>query len=109
MRCPACGVEVEEGADLCLECGEPMVDSPAARVARKDAAVKDAPAKPAPEPKRVQAVSGKGGTAAPEKMTIRGKLSALVPELAPIRCPACGAPTTKARCPADGTRLRDDD
>jgi hypothetical protein len=36
MRCPSCNAAVEDGADLCLECGEPMGDSPAARIARED-------------------------------------------------------------------------
>jgi hypothetical protein len=37
VKCPSCNADVEEGADLCLECGEPMGDSPAARVARAEA------------------------------------------------------------------------
>ena len=36
MKCPACKAEVEDGADLCLECGEPMGDSPAATLARQE-------------------------------------------------------------------------
>src|SRR5437660_1380697 len=36
MKCPSCGVAVEDGADLCLECGEPMGDSPAAKAARAE-------------------------------------------------------------------------
>ena len=36
MKCPSCSAEVEEGADLCLECGEPMGDSPVARAVRSE-------------------------------------------------------------------------
>ena len=36
MKCPSCGAAVEEGADLCLECGEPMGDAPAAKAARAE-------------------------------------------------------------------------
>src|SRR5438309_1318053 len=40
MKCPWCGAGVEEGADLCLECGEPMGESPAAKVARGETVIR---------------------------------------------------------------------
>jgi predicted amidophosphoribosyltransferase len=35
MKCPACGAGVDEGADICLACGEPMSDVPFARAEEK--------------------------------------------------------------------------
>ncbi len=110
MRCPSCGAEVEEGADLCLECGEPMGDSPAARVARaesqpgpaaapSDAAAPRAPMKASAIPSAFTA-------------TVRGKRSARVrddDEREPVRCPGCGIPSKAARCPGCGLPLRTDD
>jgi hypothetical protein len=48
--CPSCNAPVEEGADLCLECGEPMGDSPAAKVARSDHGPPGTPSPGAPKP-----------------------------------------------------------
>src|SRR5262249_17638230 len=120
-----CQAEVEEGADLCLECGEPMGDSPAARVARADSSVA-APGAPAasdatPDPANLgrstaPAKSDAGSvhpSSAPRSTTptVRGTRSPLVGEedRDPIRCPACGTPSRAARCPACGTPLRHDD
>jgi hypothetical protein len=51
MKCPSCGAAVEDGSDLCLECGEPMGESPAAKAARAENVIRapaDAFAKPTP-------------------------------------------------------------
>ena len=42
MKCPSCGAAVEDGADLCLECGEPMGDSPAAKAVRAENVIRPA-------------------------------------------------------------------
>ena len=121
MRCPECGSEIEEGADLCLECGSPLVDTPAARVARKDTSQDKKPttrivtgADPdvAPvTPKELAEKPVKAPFQVPPgaKKTMRAKRSARAEEPEPVRCPACGAPSRAARCPADGTLLRPDD
>ena len=101
MKCPSCGVEVEDGADLCLECGEPMGDSPAAKVARQENVIRPpanaftpSPASAPPKP-------------APATPAARKKWPADEPE--PKRCPGCGAKSHAARCPGCGTKLRSDD
>ncbi len=136
MRCPACGVDVEEGADLCLECGEPMGDGPAARVARAEvsqnaAAPKvgqndPAPSRPTPpsiDPSLKETLRGKRSALNFDKAAVeREKLSALAEtvrgkkksplaaankeEPEAVRCPGCGTPTRGERCPACGTRVR---
>jgi hypothetical protein len=111
MRCPSCNTEVEEGADLCLECGEPMGDSPAARVVRAESSAAAAPAvapteAPARTPVKVSPIPSKFTT------TVRGKRSARTrddDEREPVRCPGCGIPTKAARCPGCGIPLRTDD
>jgi len=110
VRCPSCNAEVEEGADLCLDCGEPMGDSPAAKVARAE---KDPSASPG------AASPGAASPAAPTRpaipaalvSTLRGKRSARPreEEREPIRCPGCGTPSTAARCPGCGIPLRADE
>jgi predicted amidophosphoribosyltransferase len=87
MKCPSCGAAVEEGADLCLECGEPMGDSPAARVARQENVIRQPPEAFAPPKTK--------------------KWPAEEPEAR--RCPGCGLKVRIARCPNCGTRLRSDE
>ena len=91
MKCPSCGAAVEEGADLCLECGEPMGDSPVARVVRREEAVVPAPARTLPQT-----------AAAKRKRVIDDEPEAM-------RCPGCGMPSKRDRCPNCGTVLRRSD
>src|SRR5262245_11296334 len=123
MKCPSCGANVEDGADLCLECGEPMGDSPAAKVARQENVIRppsDAFAKPAPKPTPPPMTRPTGsrpirvGVPTPPPMTrpagapvARKKWPAEEPE--PKRCPGCGTKSHAARCPGCGTKLRSDD
>lgn len=116
MKCPSCGAAVEDGADLCLECGEPMGDSPAAKAARaenvirppadtfKPAAGKPAAEKPAAEKPVV-------GVPKPPTPTMPAKPSAKkrAEEPEPARCPGCGVKSHAARCPNCGTKLKHDD
>jgi hypothetical protein len=99
--CPSCHAEVDAEADLCLECGEPLGDSPAAKAARAEAAANPAPA--SSEPQRVRA------PAPPMRPTIpatgRAK-RAREAEPETIRCPGCGVPSRAARCPGCGVVLR---
>src|SRR5262245_59864798 len=98
MRCPACGASVDDEADLCLECGEPLGDSPAARVARAEA-------RAGATASGVAATAAVGGPAARSgPRPIRR-----VEEPEPIRCPSCGIPSRAARCPGCGTRLREEE
>jgi predicted amidophosphoribosyltransferase len=98
MTCPACGAAVEEGADLCLECGEPMGDSPAAQVARNENVLRPPPQTftPPPPAPTTRPATRKARTWPKEE-----------PE--PPRCPGCGIKSQAARCPGCGTRLRTDD
>jgi len=109
--CPSCKAPVEDGADLCLECGEPMGDSPAANVARSEAAPTAPPtaiptAAPtgAPKPKGPPPPSPKTIPATP---VAKKKWSTEEPE--PVRCPGCGVKSHAVRCPNCGTKLRHDD
>jgi hypothetical protein len=99
MKCPACGATVEDGADLCLECGEPMGDSPAAAVARNENVIRPPAAAfaapPAPPTVKAKIV--------PAKKPVRQE------EPEPLRCPGCGSKSLAARCPGCGIRLRPDD
>jgi hypothetical protein len=95
MQCPSCGAAVEEGADLCLECGEPMGDSPAARVARTEAPTAPVP-RIAPE-----------AVVAPARAAPKKKWKEEEPEA--IRCPGCGIPSKRERCPGCGVILRRSD
>ena len=70
MKCPGCGAAVEDGADLCLECGEPMGDSPAALVARAEP-------KPVATPSRIAS----GPAAAPPVFTSLPTRSAFIKKL----------------------------
>jgi hypothetical protein len=97
VKCPSCGADVEEGADLCLECGEPMGDSAAARVSRAENVIvppagtfKGVPVGDAKPPTPVAVKARKWREEEPE----------------PARCPGCGLKTLAARCPSCGTRLR---
>jgi predicted amidophosphoribosyltransferase len=91
MNCPSCGAPVEEGADLCLECGEPMGDSLVAKIVRREASppVVPSPSAPAraPESRRRRPVDGDDEPDA-------------------LRCPGCGMPSRRDRCPNCGTVLR---
>jgi predicted amidophosphoribosyltransferase len=99
MNCPGCQATVEEGADLCLECGEPLGDSVVARAVRGEVRQNVAPSI-SPNPSRI-----------PAAVTVPGKLRARrgADEPEPVRCPGCGIPTTRARCPGCGSVLRRDD
>jgi predicted amidophosphoribosyltransferase len=100
MKCPSCSAEVEEGADLCLECGEPMGDSPVARAVRSE--------KSAPSIENVPIDHTEAETAPlpkiePPKAAKRRRVEE---EPEPKRCPGCGIPSTRERCPGCGTVLR---
>jgi hypothetical protein len=102
---------VEDGADLCLECGEPMGDSPAARVARAERAASalsppPASSPPPPSPAKPQRPSASTPT---RNLRVVKPAAKSEPEPEPRRCPGCGLKTTAARCPSCGTRLRTDD
>src|SRR5262249_12390669 len=102
MNCSSCGAEVEEAADLCLECGEPIGESPAARVARQEQVA--APAANAHAPQGEKAAPAK---AAPAKAATAAKAARRSnDEPQPVRCPACGIPSRAARCPGCGVPLR---
>ena len=101
MNCPSCGASVEAGADLCLECGEPMGDSPAARVARSEKAPPKPVSTPTNPPPPVAPAAAK--PAAPIKKKWREE------EPEPRRCPGCGTKTLAARCPGCGTKLIHDE
>jgi hypothetical protein len=94
---------VEEGADLCLECGEPMGDSPAARAVRAEVV-----AKPAAAAKPAVAVA-KPVAAAPAVAAKPVARKKWVEEPDPIRCPGCGIPSRRDRCPGCGVVLKRDD
>ena len=97
--CPSCNAPLEEGADLCLECGEPLGDSPAAKLARKEAAA----SAPPPAEQRVRAA------APPNRPTMAATGRAMrkkAEEDEPVRCPGCGVPSRAARCPGCGGVLR---
>jgi hypothetical protein len=65
-QCPSCGAAVEDGADLCLECGEPMGDSPAAKLARAENVIRP-PANAFAAPKPPPPVADHPGPAVGEK------------------------------------------
>src|SRR5688572_20890905 len=96
-NCPSCQAPVDDDADLCLECGEPLGDSPAARLARREAA--------AEPPARVRAAAPpqRPTIAAPPRARRRGEEE---PEA--VRCPGCGVPSRAERCPGCGAVLRRD-
>lgn len=122
MKCPACGAAVEDGADLCLECGEPMGDTPAAKVARaepqgdagniirppvttfqqpKSVSPPTRPAAPAPA-----AGAPPAGAPATKPAPVK-RWRTDEPE--PRRCPGCGGKTLAPRCPGCGIKLIHDD
>jgi predicted amidophosphoribosyltransferase len=103
MQCPSCHAAVEEGADLCLECGEPMGDSPVARIVRSE----DAPTSPLPklDPFPVAVVQ----TRPPEAKAVVAKVAKrfrVEDDPEPTRCPGCGMLSSRQRCPNCGTVLR---
>ncbi|MDB4967649.1 MAG: hypothetical protein JWN44_3338 [Myxococcales bacterium] len=115
MKCPGCGAVVEDGSDLCLECGEPMGDTPAARVARGERAnVIRPPAELFQTPKPVVAPTKPDAPEVPPtaakpvaKPPVKKKWREEEPE--PRRCPGCGGKTLAVRCPGCGTKLVHDD
>jgi hypothetical protein len=111
VRCPACSSEVEEGADLCLECGEPLGSGPAATVAKRDAGAPSTEPRPLAPPAARQPTMPERRSPPPVRTTLPGTLRARQrfeePDL--VRCPSCGAPTRTPRCPGCGTRIRPDD
>jgi predicted amidophosphoribosyltransferase len=112
MKCPSCGAAVEEGADLCLECGEPMGDSPAAKLARQENVIRP-PATTFVAPKPPGTPPPKAPGPPPPAPTLPGKPAAkkkwATEEPEPLRCPGCGLKTLAARCPSCGNRVRPDD
>ena len=102
--CPSCKAPVEDGADLCLECGEPMGESPAAKVARADPPPPTATPTANPAPRPAPPPPPKTMPAMP---AAKKKWAAEEPE--PVRCPGCGVKSHAARCPNCGTKLRSDD
>ena len=120
MKCPGCGADVDEGADLCLECGEPMGDSPAAKVARDEnlnrlPADPPAPAKPPTLPARPPTLPAKPPTlparpptlpAEPPTLPARPPTLPAEPPTLPARPPTLPAepPTLPARPPAKTRR-----
>ena len=101
MKCPSCGAAVEEGADLCLECGEPTGESPAAKVARNENVIRPpantfAPPKPQPRPTPPP----------PTKPVAKKKWAVEEPE--PLRCPGCGVKSHAERCPNCGNKMKHD-
>lgn len=129
MKCPSCGAAVEDGADLCLECGEPMGDSPAAKAARAENLIRPpantfAPSTPAPpasggappakpKPKPTPVPPTLRGAPAPSAPTIPAMPAAkrkwATEEPEPVRCPGCGVKSHAERCPNCGNKLKHDD
>jgi predicted amidophosphoribosyltransferase len=116
MKCPSCGAAVEEGADLCLECGEPMGDSPVARIIRGE----DANTSPLPklDPFPVAVVQTRPAKTEAVRLasivqkrppSAKPKMRRVDDDPEPVRCPGCGMPSTRQRCPNCGTVLRHDD
>jgi hypothetical protein len=89
---------VEEGADLCLECGEPMGDSPVARAVRAETPSTEAQTQPIPKLDPIPAAP----VAKPRARRVEDE-----PE--PLRCPGCGVKTQRDRCPGCGAVLRRSD
>ncbi len=128
MKCPSCGAAVEDGADLCLECGEPMGESPAAKVARGENVIRPpadvfapptpvAPAAPRPGAPRPPPTPPPSTAPKPAKPpapspTIPAKQSAkkkwAVEEPEPLRCPGCGVKSHAERCPNCGNKMKHD-
>ena len=120
MKCPACGAAVEDGADLCLECGEPMGDSPAAKAVRAENVIRPpanafsgstpvariAP-KPTPPPLTRPAAAPPPSPTIPARPAAKRKWAEEEPE--PVRCPGCGVKSHAARCPSCGTKLKHDE
>ena len=104
MKCPACGAAVEDGADLCLECGEPMGDSPAAKVARQESGA--ASGNVIRPPAETFQPRSSPATVRAKKIMIKKPADE---DDEPIRCPGCGMKSRAARCPSCGTKLRSDD
>src|SRR6185312_14771593 len=122
-KCPSCGAAVEEGADLCLECGEQMGESPAAKAVRAENVIRPpadafgAPKpivgritpRPTPQPadKPVVGAMKPPTPTLPAKPAAKRKWAEAEPE--PVRCPGCGLKSHAARCPNCGTKLKHDD
>ncbi|HEX8954071.1 MAG TPA: hypothetical protein VF945_19585 [Polyangia bacterium] len=136
-KCPSCSAAVEEGADLCLECGEPMGDSPAAKAARAENVLRPpastfaggtpvARIAPRPTPPPLTRPAARPTPPPPTKpaspppptltptptmparpVVAKRKWAEEEPE--PLRCPGCGVKSHAARCPNCGTKLKRDD
>lgn len=130
MKCPGCGAAVEDGADLCLECGEPMGDTPAAKVARSEAPATTGPAKGGAAPPAAPKSANDSNIIRPPASTFHQPKPVSPPtkpapaapgaaarpakkwrdeEPEPRRCPGCGSKTFAVRCPGCGTKLIHDD
>lgn len=136
MKCPSCGAAVEDGADLCLECGEPMGDSPAAKAVRAENVIRPPadvfggpkpvaritprptpppltrpagapPAAPPPADKPVVGAMKPPSPTIPAKPAAKRKWAEEEPE--PVRCPGCGVKSHAARCPNCGNKLKHDE
>jgi predicted amidophosphoribosyltransferase len=105
--CPSCKAPVEDGADLCLECGEPMGDSPAANAARNEPPPTAPPTVPASGPPKPKGPPPPSPKTIPATPVAKKKWSTEEPE--PVRCPGCGVKSHAVRCPNCGTKLRHDD
>ncbi|MCU1278764.1 MAG: hypothetical protein JWM53_2310 [bacterium] len=112
MKCPSCNAAVEDGADLCLECGEPMGESPAAKVARGENVIRPpadafAPTKPGIAKPPATARPPAPPPTIPAIPSTKKKWAVEEPE--PLRCPGCGVKSHAARCPNCGSKLKHDD
>lgn len=128
MRCPDCGAALEEGSDLCLECGSPVATKPKPAPVGSYGAAASTPAVKkstfddliAQALESVEEVEQAAVPPPPEPAPAPSPPKAAVPKAAPpprrarpadedeqkVRCPACGIPSTKTRCGSCGVILR---
>jgi hypothetical protein len=100
MNCPSCGNEVFEGAEICFDCGEPLIEG-AERGHRTP---------PEPEPVAVPSNAGSFRSTPPNAAAPPKKKRA-TDEPDPIRCPGCGCKNApeSPRCRNCGDPLRSRD
>jgi predicted amidophosphoribosyltransferase len=110
VRCPSCGAAVEAEADLCFECGEPIVHRRAAApVPRQNAA--PAPRGAAPMPRQNAAPAPQSAAPLPRQNAAVAAKPAVRrmrrdDDDSPARCRGCGTPSRgSARCPGCGARM----